>query len=156
MKKAPKKPPEQPGKKPPGLSVRQQRFVEEYLLDPNQAAAYKRAGYKVTSDAAAAAAASRLLKTPKVAEAIRAALDARAERTEITADWVVKKAVTTFETAYAEGKYAAAATLLALRAKHTGGFVDRHEHTGAKGAPLQIRFIEFASTERSAEPAPPA
>jgi len=145
-----------PPKSSDHLPPKQQRFVQEYLIDPNATAAYKRAGYKVTSDAAAQAAASRLLANPKVAEAIRAALDARAERTEITADWVVKKAVTTFETAYAEGKYAAAATLLALRAKHTGGFVDRHEHTGAKGAPLQIRFIEFASTERSAEPAPPA
>jgi phage terminase small subunit len=159
MKKAPKKPPKNPPKSPEQLSPKRQRFVQEYLLAPNATAAYKRAGYKVTNDATAQAAASRLLKNPKVAEAIRAGQEARTQRTEITADWVVKEACKIHNAAFEEGKYAAAGSMLALLAKHTGGFSERHEHTGAKGGPIQIRqisFVEFARTQRAGEPAPPA
>jgi phage terminase small subunit len=138
------------------LTEKQLRFVEEYLLDCNATAAYKRAGYKVTSDAAAQAAASRLSTNVKVSATIRAGLEARTQRTEITADWVVKEACKTYNAAFEEGKYAAAATLLTLLAKHTGGFSERHEHTGAQGGDIRIRFVEFARTGRAGEPAPPA
>jgi phage terminase small subunit len=76
-----------------GLNVmtpKQQRFVEEYLIDLNATAAYRRAGYTATGNAAEVNAA-RLLRNAKVAEAITAAQDSRSERTEITQDMVLRE-----------------------------------------------------------------
>lgn len=70
------------------LTPKQARFVQEYLLDLNQTQAAIRAGY---SEKTAAEQASRLLTNVKVAEAIQAAMKARSERTQIDADWVLKR-----------------------------------------------------------------
>lgn len=70
------------------LTAKQQRFVAEYLIDLNATQAAIRAGY---SEKTAAEQASRLLTNVKVAEAIQAAMKARSERTEINADWVLKR-----------------------------------------------------------------
>jgi phage terminase small subunit len=74
-----------------GLTPKQDRFVQEYLADPNGAAAYRRAYPSCKSDRAAEAAASRLLRNVKVAAAIAAGQAARAERTQVTADRVVQE-----------------------------------------------------------------
>jgi phage terminase small subunit len=71
------------------LAPKQQRFVEEYLVDLNATAAYKRAGY-VAKGNAAEVSASQLLRNPKVADAIHIMKSQRASRTEVTADWVLK------------------------------------------------------------------
>jgi phage terminase small subunit len=60
------------------------------LIDLNATAAYKRAGYKGTGRAAENAA-SRLLNTPAVANAIAAAIQARAARLEVSADNVLRE-----------------------------------------------------------------
>lgn len=70
------------------LTAKQQRFVAEYLIDLNATQAAIRAGY---SEKTAAEQASRLLTNVKVGEAIQAAMKARSERTEINADWVLKR-----------------------------------------------------------------
>lgn len=70
------------------LTAKQQRFVAEYLIDLNQTQAAIRAGY---SEKTAAEQASRLLTNVKVAEAIQAEMKARSERTQIDADWVLKR-----------------------------------------------------------------
>ena len=59
-----------------GLSVKQQVFVQEYLIDLNATAAYKRAGYKGTGRTAANAA-SRMLGFAGIKEAIAEALAKR-------------------------------------------------------------------------------
>lgn len=69
------------------MTPKQQRFVDEYLIDPNAARAYT-AAYGVTGPSAEAAG-SRLLRNVKVAEAIRVAQLRRSERTGVTADRVV-------------------------------------------------------------------
>jgi phage terminase small subunit len=76
------------------LNPKQWRFVQEYLIDLNGAAAYRRAGYKVSSAESARAAASRLLRKVNVAAAVAAAMQARAERTQITQDRVVQELAT--------------------------------------------------------------
>lgn len=73
------------------LTPKQQRFVEEYLLDLNGTAAYRRAGYAARTDNAAAVGAAELLRNPKVAAAIAAAQAARSERTKISADRVIRE-----------------------------------------------------------------
>ncbi len=68
------------------LTLKQARFVEEYLLDLNGKQAAIRVGY---SSKTAEVQASRLLKNAKVQEALEAAIRARSKRTEVTADRVV-------------------------------------------------------------------
>lgn len=68
------------------LTVREQRFVEEYLVDLCGARAAVRAGYspkKVTARAAI------LLARPRVKAAVQAAKEARAKATGITAERVL-------------------------------------------------------------------
>lgn len=55
------------------LTPKQQRFVEEYLIDLNATKAYIRAGYTVKSEDVAAATAYKLLRDAKVQEAIQEA-----------------------------------------------------------------------------------
>lgn len=70
------------------MTPKQQRFVDEYLIDLNATQAAIRAGYSVK---AAPQEASRLLTNVKVKAAIEAAMAARAERTEITQDTVLQE-----------------------------------------------------------------
>ena len=73
-----------------GLTPKQKRFVEEYLIDLNATAAFRRAGYVATGNAAEVNA-SRLLRNAKVATAIAQAQSKRSVRTEITQDMVLKE-----------------------------------------------------------------
>ena len=73
------------------LRGKQQRFVDEYLVDLNGAQAYIRAGYKVKDDDVAAVMASRLLRNDKVKKAIAIGEAEIAERTKITQDMVMKE-----------------------------------------------------------------
>lgn len=70
------------------LTPQQAIFVREYLVDLNATQAAIRAGY---SAASAASQGSRLLSLDKVARAVKAAQDARAERTHITQDDVLRE-----------------------------------------------------------------
>ncbi|CAN5296826.1 hypothetical protein BH10PSE16_BH10PSE16_00980 [soil metagenome] len=68
-----------------GLTPKEERFVEEYLIDLNGTQAYKRVCPEV-SDASAAVQASRLLIKPNVSVAVEKAKAERAARTGINAD----------------------------------------------------------------------
>jgi phage terminase small subunit len=71
-----------------GLTAKQQRFVEEYLIDLNATQAAIRAGY---SEKTANEQAARMLANVSIQEAIRKAMEERSKRTEITADNVLKE-----------------------------------------------------------------
>ncbi len=68
------------------LNPKQQRFVDEYLIDLNATQAALRAGYSADT---AYSQGQRLLKHVEVAAAIELAQEARSERTEITQDMVI-------------------------------------------------------------------
>jgi len=70
------------------LTGKQRAFVREYLIDLNATQAAKRAGY---SDKTAYASGAENLTKPQIASAIEAAMKLRAERTDITADRVLKE-----------------------------------------------------------------
>jgi phage terminase small subunit len=70
------------------LKPKQQRFVDEYLIDLNATAAAKRTGY---SERTAYSIGQELLKKPEIAEAIEKAKAERAERTRIDADWLLRR-----------------------------------------------------------------
>ena len=70
------------------LTPKQQRFVEEYLIDLNATQAAIRAGY---SEKTANEQASRLLANVNVSAAVQAAMQERSKRTEITQDEVLRR-----------------------------------------------------------------
>lgn len=70
------------------MTPKQERFVEEYLIDLNATQAAIRAGY---SPDTAESAASRLLRNVNVAAAVEEAQQARSVRTEITQDMVLRE-----------------------------------------------------------------
>ncbi len=74
-----------------GLTVKQKRFADEYLIEPNGSRAYKIA-YGVKSDEVAAAGASRTLKLVKVAAYIAARQRKLQSSLEITQERVLKEA----------------------------------------------------------------
>jgi phage terminase small subunit len=70
------------------LTPKQQRFVDEYLIDLNATQAAIRAGYSAKN---ADKIGPELLGKTRVAEAIRRAKEKRSARTEIKADRIVKE-----------------------------------------------------------------
>ena len=72
------------------LTPKQQRFVEEYLVDLNASAAYRRAGYAAKGNSAEVNAV-RLLRNAQVAAAIETAKADRSEETRITAAWCLSR-----------------------------------------------------------------
>lgn len=72
-----------------GLTQRQRRFVEHYLVSANASEAARRAGY---SERSAKSAASQLKRSPAIVAALAAAQAARAARMELSADRVLAEA----------------------------------------------------------------
>jgi len=70
------------------LTPKQQRFVDEYLVDLNATQAARRAGY---SEATARQMGAENLSKPVIQEAIGAAVRRRAERVEVQADDVLRE-----------------------------------------------------------------
>lgn len=70
------------------LNPKQQRFVEEYLIDANASGAAARAGY---SDASAGRIGYQLLEKPHIAAAIRERQAERSRATRIDAAWVLNR-----------------------------------------------------------------
>lgn len=70
------------------LTAKQQRFVDEYLIDLNATKAAVRAGY---SEKTARQAGAENLSKPVIAQAIEKAIQARSARVEIDQDWVLKR-----------------------------------------------------------------
>jgi phage terminase small subunit len=72
--------------KPSGLTDRQYRFVQEYLVDLNATQAAMRAGYKPHT---ASRTGCENLKKPEIASAIAAAQAARSQRVALTQDAIL-------------------------------------------------------------------
>ena len=70
------------------VTPKQQRFVEEYLVDLNATQAAKRAGY---SEKTAGRIGFENLQKPVIQAALQEALQKRSDRTEITADKVLRE-----------------------------------------------------------------
>ena len=76
------------------LTPKQQRFVDEYLVDLNATQAAIRAGYSAKT---ANEQGNRLLANVSVQKAIQEAMSARSERTKIDQDYVVNNLVEVVE-----------------------------------------------------------
>lgn len=69
-----------------GLTERQQRFVEQYMILGNASEAARRAGYSTVT---AKSAGSQLVRSPRIVAALEAGNAARAERTRLDGDRVL-------------------------------------------------------------------
>lgn len=97
------------------MTPKQQRFVEEYLIDLNATQAAIRAGYSVKT---AGQIGEENLKKPEIAEAVAERIEKRSEQTGIDAAWVLQKAVELHKQAMAAGAFAPAKGALELVGKH--------------------------------------
>ncbi len=122
------------------LTPKQQRFVEEYLIDLNATQAAIRAGY---SEKNADKIGSQLLGKTRVAASIREAQEKRTRRTEITADYVLTTIRETVEALLNDREKNAANIFRGseLLGKHIKLFTDKQEITGADSGPVQITVV---------------
>lgn len=175
------------------LTKKQKMFVAEYLVDLNATQAAIRAGY---SEKNAGKIGPELLGKTRISEAIQEQMDARENRTLITADKVLEELAKigfsnladyiqvqkdgtayvdlsklTREQAaavqeitvdeYVEGSGDDAKAIkkvklklidkiraLELIGKHLAMWVERHEHTGKDGSPIQAEVSELTPEER--------
>lgn len=118
-----------------GLTDKQQRFVEEYLIDLNATQAAIRAGY---SEKTAYSVGHENLKKPEIQKAIEEAKNKLSERTELTVDMVVQGLLKEAQD-YAEGStQSARVSAWAHLGKHLGMFKDKVEHTGPNGGAIDL------------------
>lgn len=130
------------------LTGKRKRFADEYLVDLNATAAYKRAGYKAKNGHVADSAASRLLGKVDVAAYVAERQQALAEKAGVTAQWVreeLKANHERFRDGLVPGHAAASTKALELLGKDHGMFVDRHEHR------LTISFAELVEQSLDGE-----
>lgn len=106
------------------LTLKQKRFVQEYLVDLNATQAAIRAGYSAkTADRIG----PELLGKTCVSEAIQKAIKRREKRTEVTQDYVIEKLKEIAEKDASDGpesdlKYSSKIKALELLGKHVGAF----------------------------------
>lgn len=107
------------------LTPKQQRFVEEYLIDLNATQSAIRAGY---SEKTARSIGQRLLTNVDIQKAIEDAKNQVSKRTELTVDMVVHGLLKEAQD-YAEGStQSARVSAWAHLGKHLGMFKDKLEH----------------------------
>jgi len=129
------------------LTEKQQRFVEEYLVDLNATAAYQRAGYKATGGAARADA-SRLLTNANVQQAIEIARAKQQEKTELNAEYVRKGLQREAELTGEGSSPSARVSALSWLGKHFAMFTDVHEVAGKAGSAIELNVKAIGNYAR--------
>ena len=120
------------------MTVKQERFVREYLVDLNGAAAARRTGYTPNS---ANRAASRLLKIPEIQRKVAMAMELEKNETGLRREQVIAELRTVAfaeasDSSGADVKVAQKLRALELLGKHLGLF----EGVGARQLPkVEIR-----------------
>jgi phage terminase small subunit len=112
------------------MTPRQQRFVDEFLVDLNATQAAIRAGYSART---AEQQGPRLLGNVEIAAAVQAAQQARSDRLQITQDDVLR-GLRHEATLTGEGStHAARVSAWGLIGKHLGMFIERRQQLGENG-----------------------
>lgn len=109
------------------MTPKQQRFVEEYLVDLNATAAYQRAGYTAKNPNVAGVEAHKLLKNPKITAEIDAARAKLSEKTEITQEYVLRRLKREAELEGDGASHSARVSALEKLGKHLKMFTDVSE-----------------------------
>jgi phage terminase small subunit len=104
------------------LTPKQQRFVDEFLLDLNATQAAIRAGY---SKSTARNIACENLTKPHIAKAVAAKRNAVSERTGFTLERLDAEIMSLYGKCRENGNYSVAARCLDLMGRRLGAFTDR-------------------------------
>jgi phage terminase small subunit len=109
------------------MEERRRRFVENYLVTGNGAQAATLAGY---SEKSAKVTASRLLTDANVRAAIARGQAERAERVQVTQDYVLTRLMMEAEREGEGSSHSARVAAIGLLGKHLIMFTDKTEHSG--------------------------
>jgi len=115
------------------LTPKQERFVQEYLVDLNATAAAKRAGY---SEKRASELGYQLLRKTTVQTAIQRAIQDRSHRTGVTQDYVIEKLKTIADKQASDApdsdlKYSSQIKAIELLGKHLGAWEPQNKQQTA-------------------------
>jgi phage terminase small subunit len=122
------------------MTLKQQKFVSEYLIDLNATQAAIRSGYSKRS---AYSTAGILLGKPHIAKAVEKGMKECAERAKVSTDKVLRElALLAFENKNLTVKVRA----LELIGKHFGMFTDKLEHSGKIGVISELTDDELAAS----------
>lgn len=124
------------------LTVKQRRFVEEYVIDFNGAAAVVRAGYNTKYPNRLA---SEMLHHPGIKAAIDGVTLERASNSVLKPDYVIQKITKTIEKAESDNNHNAVLRGCELLARHLGMFIERQEISGPNGDAIQLKRVEEAA-----------
>jgi len=125
------------------MTPRQQRFVDEYLVDLNATQAAIRAGYSART---AEQQGPRLLGNVEIAKAVQAAQQVRSDRVQITQDDVLR-GLRREATLTGDGSsHAARISAWGLIGKHLGMFVERRQQLGEDGQPVNSQLFTLSIT----------
>lgn len=129
------------------LTAKQQRFVEEYLVDSNATQAAIRAGY---SEKCAEVQGCRLLRYAQVATALRAAKRKISERIQYTIEDHMRELEELHDMAKeCKSTMNSAVKAVELKGKVIGAYTEKIEHSGDPKKPVQI--IELPNNSRRTE-----
>lgn len=122
------------------LTPKQERFVEEYLVDLNATKAAERAGYSART---ANEQGARLLANVSVQEAIQAAKAKRAKKIAVSAEDVLRGVIEVTMLAREEGDLKTALKGYELQGKHIGMWRDKVEQeiSGPGGGPVEEKLV---------------
>jgi len=120
------------------LTAKQKAFVQEYLVDLNATQAAIRAGYSAKT---AGSIGQRLLTKVEIQAELAAAMAARGERTEITADYVLRRLKEEAELTGEGSSHSARIKALELLGKHQGMFADRLKIDGSLDVNLGLASL---------------
>lgn len=122
------------------LTPKQERFVEEYLVDLNATRAAERAGYSART---ANEQGARLLVNVSVQKAIQAAKLNRAQKVAVSAEDVLRGVIEVTMLAREEGDLKTALKGYELQGKHIGMWRDKVEQeiSGPGGGPVEEKLV---------------
>lgn len=121
------------------LTPKQQRFVDEYLIDLNATQACIRAGY---SEKTANREGSRLLSNVDIQNAIQQAQQKIQQRTQVTQDDVIRGLLTEAEWQGEGSSHSARVSAWTQLGKHLGMFKDKVEQTGESTLNIKVSYEE--------------
>ena len=124
------------------LTVRQRRFVEEYLVDFDGSAAVVRAGYNTKWPNRLA---YEMLQHPGIKAAIDQVTLDRASDNVLKPEYVINKIRSTIERAETDNNHSAVLRGCELLARSLGMFVERKEISGPNGDAIRYKQVEEAA-----------
>lgn len=127
------------------LTPKQQRFVEEYLIDLNATQAAIRSGY---SEKTAKSVGHENLTKPDIQKAIAEAQEKLSNKAQVTVEMVVQGLLNEAKDLSEGSTQSARVAAWAHLGKYLKMFTDKVEHTGKDGGPIDLSLKVVFEDER--------